>query len=65
MPPILRFRAPQHEREGGTWREKNGRKTHPESVHADVNTRYRPVEIKSLVKRVLEKWDAFFANHGL
>ena len=25
----------------------------------------REVEVKSLAKRVLDKWDVFFANHGL
>jgi hypothetical protein len=31
----------------------------PSDRNADANTRYRPVEIESLARRVLEKWDAF------
>jgi hypothetical protein len=37
----------------------------PSDRNADANTRYRPVEIESLARRVLEKWDTFFVNHGL
>jgi len=37
----------------------------PSDLNADANTRYRSVEIKSLARRVLEKWDGFFSNHGL
>jgi hypothetical protein len=37
----------------------------PSDCNADTNPLYRPVEIESLARRVLEKWDTFFVNHGL